>query len=67
MKFGREVVCLVEALNQSVFKTQILHMSWTSALAVGPARRDRSHAATVKNVVTLQIQRQTSAQCYNRI
>jgi len=42
-------------------------MSWTSALAVGPARRDRSHAATVKNVVTLQVQRQTSALCYNRI
>ena len=60
MKFGREVACLVEAVNQSVFKTH-LHMSWTSALAVGPARRDRSHAATVKNVVTLQVQRQTSA------
>ena len=47
-------------LNQSVFKTH-LHMSWTSALAVGPARRDRSHDATVKNVVTLQVQRQTSS------
>ena len=60
MKFGREVVCLVEAVEPKCFQDAVLHMSWTSALAVGPARRDRSHAATVKNVVTLRVQRQTS-------